>query len=197
MNIFIIGLPRSGRTTIAKEISKKLGYTYVSSTDWIKQTFRLQNPDEHEQSYVEEYQKYVFDRLKVNPDLNVKNIVDTMACQKDNNFIIDGISSPRDFVNLFDYNKDIVVILNRVDNEHYHKDYDGIFISAVKDYCFWLAAAELLEKSHWLEYNFKIKGEPLDIVKPMGAKNSVFLVKNINRVISHLEEQVRNVVKLS
>jgi adenylate kinase family enzyme len=197
MNIFIIGLPKSGRTTIAKEVAQRLGSVYLSSSDWIKGTFRLPNVGEHEQSYAEDYHKYFFDRLKVNPDICIKNVVDTISCQKDNNFIIDGINSPRDFINLFDYNKDVVVILNRTDNESYHRDHDSIFISTIKDYCFWMASAELIDKDRWIEYNFKIKGDPLDSVKTMGTKNSVFLVKNINRVISHLEEQVRTIVNLS
>lgn len=197
MNIFIIGLPKSGRTSVAKEVADKLGFVYLSSSDWIKGVFRGPNADEHEQSYVEEYQKYFFDRLKVNPDMCINTVRDSLSCQKDKSFVIDGISSPRDFVTLFNYNKDAIVILNRTDNESYHKDHDSIFISTVKDYCFWLASADILPKSRWIEYNFKLNADSSDVVKPMGSKNSVYLAKNIKRVKSHLEEQVRNFVKLS
>lgn len=197
MNIYILGLPQSGRTTVAKELAQQLDFTYLSSCDWLKQSFRLPNVNEHEQSYVEEYQKYFFDRVKANPDICVNNIVNTISYQKQNHFIIDGINSPRDFIKLFDCSKDMIVILNRLDNSAYHKDYDGVFISAIKDYCFWLSSTQLINKQQWLEYNFKINSEPSDVVKTMGTKNSVFLIKNISGVISHLEEQVRNNVKLS
>ena len=116
MNIFIIGLPKSCRTTIAQAISNKLGFVYLSSSNWVKQIFRLPNTGEHELSYMEEYNKYFYNLLKTNPNLVIKSIndkiVNGMLCNNKDNFIIDGISSPRDFITLFDYNKDVVVILN-------------------------------------------------------------------------------------
>ncbi len=194
MNIYIIGLPHSGRTTIAKAVANELGFVYISATDWVKNTFREQNSDEHEQSFKAAYLKYFFDRLRNNPNMCVQNILDTMACYPKSNFIIDGICSPKDFSTLFDYNNDLVVILNRIDNEQYHEDHDSIFLSTIKDYCFWLAAAELLDRPRWIEYNFKISGEDVDTVKVMGKKNSVYLVKNINRVITHLISMIKELI---
>ena len=191
MNIYIIGLPNSGRTTVAKAIASNLGYNYISTTDWVKVSFREKNESEHDQSYSEAFQKYFFERLKHKPNMCVDNVLDIMACHPESNFIIDGIMSPKDFITLFNYNTDIVVILNRIDNEQYHYDHDSIFLSTIKDYCFWLASADLLKKSSWIEYNFKINNEDSDTVKIMGNKNSVFLVKHIKRVISHLEEKIK------
>jgi adenylate kinase family enzyme len=197
MNVFIIGLPKSCRTTVSQAIANKLGYVYISASDWVKKTFRQPHIGEHELSYMEEYHKYFFDRLKVNPELCLKNIKDVMICNDNNNFIIDGINSPRDFINLFDYNKDVIVILNRTDNGIYHQDNDNLFMSTIKDYCFWLASTNLLNKSNWIEYNFKINAEDSDYLKVMGTKNSVFLIKHVNRVISHLENSLRSLVELS
>ena len=194
MNIYIIGLPKSCRTTVSKAIANDLGFVYISATDWVKNTFREQGEKEHEQSFKEAYQRYYFDRLRNNPDMCVQNVLDTMACHPNTNFVIDGVVSPRDFSALFDYNKDLVVILNRIDNEQYHEDHDSIFMSTIKDYCFWMAAAELLDRPRWIEYNFKVNGEDVDSVKIMGKKNSVFLVKNVKRVISHLVETAKELI---
>jgi adenylate kinase family enzyme len=194
MNIYIIGLPRSGRTTVAKSVANELGFVYISATDWVRNTFRDQGPTEHEQSFKEAYQRYYFDRLRNNPNMCIQNVLDTMSCYPNNNFVIDGISSPKDFVSLFDYNNDLVVILNRIDNEQYHEDHDSIFLSTIKDYCFWMAAAELLDRPRWIEYNFKVNGNNDDSVKIMGKKNSVFLVKNLTRVISHLVSVAKDLI---
>jgi hypothetical protein len=56
-----------------------------------------------------------------------------------------------------------------------------------------MSAAGVLNKDRWLEYNFKIPGEDSDFVKAMGAQNSVFIVKSINKVISHLIERLEKV----
>jgi hypothetical protein len=106
-------------------------------------------------------------------------------------YIIDGILSPKDFTALFDYREDIVVFLNRTDNLHEYRDHENIGTSVIRDYCFWMSAAGVLIKDRWLEYNFKIPGENSDFVKAMGAQNSVFIVKSIERVISHLTERLQ------
>lgn len=198
MNIYVIGLPKAGRTTVAKAVSSNLGYVYLSASDWILKTFRQPKPDEHEQSYKDEYQKYFFDRLRLNPNICIENIVDTISCHKDSNFVIDGISSPRDFINLFDINRDIVVILNRTDNDAYHQDHDSIFISTIKDYCFWMASAELINKQRWLEFNFKLNSkESTNEIKYMGTKNTVCLAKSINAVINNLQDKLFNMTSIS
>jgi hypothetical protein len=107
------------------------------------------------------------------------------------NFVIDGIISPKDFSALFDYREDTIVFLNRTDNDHEYRDHENIGISVIRDYCFWMSSAGVVNKTKWLEYNFKIPGEDSDFVKAMGAQNSVFIVKSIKKVISHLIERLK------
>ena len=191
MNVYILGLPKSGRTTIAKAIDQKINMVHIDACAWVKSTFREQNTGEHEQHYQEEYEKFFFDRLKLNHNMCVDNVRETMlAYRKEYSFIIEGISLPQDFIKLFNYDKDVVVFLNRTDNESYYRDHDNISISTMKDYCFWMASANLLDKKRWLEYNFKIPGEQDDSIKILGSKNSVFLVKSIDKVINHLYTQL-------
>jgi shikimate kinase len=41
MNIILIGYPRSGKTTIANELSKKLNYTHIDTDKLIEEKFNL------------------------------------------------------------------------------------------------------------------------------------------------------------
>lgn len=191
MKIFIVGLPKSGRTTVAQALAKELECHYVDAATWLAHSFRAQNPGEHHQQYKEEYKAFMVEKLSEYPNLVVDRIDDLIGnCWHPENFIIDGIQSPRDFVSLFDYTKDLVVFLNRTDNEYEYEDYENIGISVMRDYCFWLSSASLLPKERWLEFNFKVPGEESDYIKTLGSKNTVHIVKSLNKVISHLKEVI-------
>lgn len=191
MKIFIIGMPFSGRTTIAKAISDEEKYHYIDASNWIKYTFRDQKEGESDIKYQDEYHSYLTKRMQLNPNFTMSNIVDSIAAVngKYNIFIIDGIASPKDFIHLFNINEDVVVFLNRIDNVKEFKDSDSISISVIRDYCFWMSSVGLLSKDRWLEYNFKMNSEQeLTTVKKLVSKNTVFLVKTFNSVILHLKE---------
>lgn len=192
MKVFIVGLPQSGKTTVAQKITSSLGdnWSCINSIDWVKKTFRNREQNEKLDQYEEEYHYYLISRLRNNPNLIIDNIKETLISLNksslDSNLVIEGIFSPKDFSYLFDYNNDIVVFLNRTDNGSDIKDYEAIGISVMRDYCFWLSSAELLSKKHWLEYNFKMDDNYSDVVKTLGSKNSVYIVKAIDGVIRHL-----------
>lgn len=194
MNIFIIGLPKSGKTTVAKALCQDGRFEYIDSASWLKATYRAPKDNEHEQQYEESYHNYLINRLKIDPSLTSKNIQATMASYPNSfEFVIDGIINPKDFTQLFNYNEDIIVFLNRINNEAVCQDYQNIGASVIKDYCFWMASAGLLEKKRWIEYNFKIPGEENDQVKILGSKNSVYLVKSLDKALSHLKEKLREI----
>lgn len=190
MKVFIIGLPNSGRTTVAKSIAKKEGFQYIDATSWVLSTFRKPHDNEPQQSFQEEYFNYQSTRLKINPNLFTDNVNEIIKSFNDDkvNFIIDGLTSPRDIVNLFNYNEDYMVFLNRTDNDTEYKDQESIGVSVIRDYCYWMSSANLLSKDHWLEFNFKIPGENSDFIKFLGSKNTVMIVKSINKVMSVLHE---------
>lgn len=193
MNIFVIGLPKSGRTTMAKALSEKEGTFYIDASSWIKHTFRDIKDDEPVPTYQDELFNYLSDRLKVNPDVYVDNVdqaIDSVYLHYDDDktFVIDGINSPHDLVKLFNYNTDYIIFVNRTDNDTEYKDHESIGVSVIRDYCYWMSSANLLPKNRWIEYNFKMPGEESEHVKVLGSKNSVFIVKSIKRAISHFKE---------
>jgi adenylate kinase family enzyme len=197
MKIFIIGIPYSGRTTVAKAVLQDEKHQYIDASSWVKNTFRDQEPGEHIQKYLESYHEYLTKRIQANPLFAVNNVLDTIAAYNNTNvFIIDGINNPKDFVHLFDVNKDIVVFLNRTDNSEEFKDSESIAVSVIRDYCYWMSTAGLLSKDRWLEYNFKIPGEGVEVnlIKKMGTKNSVFISRSINNTITHLKKSLKELI---
>lgn len=198
MKIFIIGIPYSGRTTVAKAILQKEKYLYIDASSWIKNTFRDQEDGEHIQKYLESYHEYLTKRIQANSLFAINNVLDTIkAYQNETSIsIIDGINNPKDFVHLFDVNEDIVIFLNRTDNTEEFKDSESIAVSVIRDYCYWMATAGLLSKNRWLEYNFKIPGEGTEValIKKMGTKNSVFLTRSINNTITHLKKSLKELI---
>ena len=193
MKVFILGFPKSGKTTIAKHISSLDEFVYIDASSWIKLTFRNKFQDEKDESYHEQYHHFLAARTKAAPLFCVNNVLDIIKTTGKHKFIIDGIFSPKDLVHLFDVNEDIIVFLNRTDNDESFKDSDNIAVSVMRDYCYWLSSAGLLEKKRWIEYNFKIPGEKSDIIKELGSKNTVFIAKSIDKVMSHLKELIKKV----
>jgi hypothetical protein len=195
MKIFIVGLPQSGRTTVARAIEKQFGARYIDAMSWVKSTFRQRKDGEHLQRYEDEYDHFLSIRRVVNPWIITSHVYEMLKShESDKNFVIDGIASPRDFAELFDYRQDVVVFLNRTDGLAEYKDHENVGVSVIRDFCLWMSSAGLLAKNRWLEYNFKIPGEESDVIKTLGAKNSVFIVRSIGKAISHLIESLKECV---
>src|SRR5271155_5522130 len=95
---------------------------------------------------------------------------------------------------MFEYRQVVVIFLNRTDIEAEFKDHENIGISVMRDYCFWMASAGLLLKHRWLEFNFKIPGVEGDFVKELGSKNSVFIVRGIDRVLALIKEKLSHII---
>lgn len=188
MKVFIIGLPTAGRTAVAKALAEQEGNYYISAFDWFKGTFRSQHKTESVDDYNHSFMEYMIERLKIEPLLFSNNIKEVIkASPNHNKFIIDGLINPKNFVDIFDYNKDMIVILNRIDNDYDTHDYDNMSINVIRDYCFWLSSAGFIDKERWLEYNFKITKEDSGFIKKLGSKNTVYLVKSLDKAIEHLK----------
>jgi hypothetical protein len=193
MKVFILGRPQSGRSSVANALCQNTKYCYVDGSDWVKRTFRSKREGEHPEHYHDAYHEYVANKLQKDNNLCLRNIEETILNNISDNYIIDGIIVPRDFIYLFNPAQDFVVFLNRNDDEDLPtKDYEKIGVSVMRDYCFWLSAASLLEKNKWYEYNFKMKGGDPERFKVMGSKNSVFIVGSLDKVTEHLKNALLN-----
>ena len=197
MKIFIIGMPESGRTTVAKALCEQDYFVYVDASSWLKDSFRPQREEEHPEHYHDAYHQWYLNLYKENNNLIIDHVNSSIAAYgyDDNKttWVIDGINNPHDFPVLFDHNQDFVVFLNRTDNQEVKiKDYETIGASVIRDYCFWLSAGGMLPRERWFEYNFKVTGGVVEKFKAMGSKNSVFIVGSIDKVVTHLKTVIQD-----
>lgn len=198
MNIFLIGLPHSGSSVVSQSLTQDGSRYLVDTAPWIRDAFRKRREGELIQQYQDEYLAYLTKRLNINPNYVSERVTDIMTRNDDKvSFVIEGLLNPKDFVQLFDYRDDVVVFLNRTDNDIDPGDQENIAISCMRDYCFYMAAHNFLPRTRWLEYNFKMAGEDSDFVKALGSKNSVFIVKSLSRVVSHLHETLKALEEVS
>lgn len=196
MKTFIIGLPQSGRSRIAKALAEDSRLHYISATDWLASTFRPPRPEEKKEDFEQAYHDYYIGRLKEDQDIVTTNLYEAMSASGADHFIIDGISNPSDFTYIFNPEFDAVVFLNRTDAESAAKDYEGVSVNVMRDYSLYLSLLGLLPRERWLEYNYKIPGEESDFVKQTGKHNSVFIIKSINKVIEHLRGELCKLLTL-
>ncbi len=188
MKVFILGLSQCGKTTVAKALAESPDAFSISASAWLKGNFRDRNAAEDQEVYEKERNDFLSGALKRNADLITDSIEMTMSMHSDFNpnikkFIIDGLTSPRDFMKLFDYNNDVAIFLNRVDNPSEVSDHDGIGQNVIRDYCLWLSTMGLLPKERWTEYNYRLPGEESEFVKELSSRNLVTITKNINKAI--------------
>lgn len=190
MKIFLLGLSKSGRTTVANTLSETEGNYYVSAMDWLRSTFRAKNRGEDHLDYERSLNEYLSERLKINPFLVADNIESVIKSCPNKNYIIDGVIHPQDFVKLFNCNEDLLVVLNRLDNDTDSTDQDNIALNTIRDYCYWLSSMNLLAKERWVEYNFRMTAEGGGTIKKMGSRNLVYIVKSIKDVGPHLKDLI-------
>ena len=76
MKVFILGLAKSGRTTLAKSLADTSSIRYISAVDWVMATFRDRKDNEDLQDYEKAELDYISGRLTINPELFVDNIKD-------------------------------------------------------------------------------------------------------------------------
>lgn len=190
MKVFILGVPGSCRTTIAKSLSGIENFFYIDALAPAKRLFSDKFPKGSIRN--DDYHNLIVDTLKVNR-FYIDMVSGVSAAYPNENPIIDGIFSPKDFSYLFDGTKDIVVFLNRLDNSLELRDYENISLSVCRDYCFWLASTNILSRDRWLEFNFRLK-DGNDRIRTLGSKNTVYVVGNINVLIEHINIKIKELV---
>lgn len=184
MKVFIIGFKNSGRTTIAKELASYMNFSYVDAC--VTSMFRPILPNESQENYSQFIDEATANILKLD-----KNVVLTLLKNK-NNIIVDGIQSPIDIINCFDYNQDYIVFCNRTDYEPEFLDKAKIGIALIKDYCYWLSSLNLISAERWIECNYKLPGPENVEVKKLNNKNSIYITKNMVNTIELLKKIIKD-----
>ncbi len=190
MNVFIIGLPQSGKSFIAQSICNDNNkFQHIDVGSWIKDSFRTKLQSETDRAYQDAFYNYISIRLKLTPDLFYSYIKGSIL-DFSKNYIIEGVNSPHLITQLFDYNKDFIIFLNKIDNDSEFPESENIGVSNIRDYCYWLSSLNLIDKEKWLEFNYKLSDQDLGFSKYLGCKNTVVITKSIEKISSILKEKL-------
>jgi hypothetical protein len=122
------------------------------------------------------------------PQAGKTTVATTLAGKVD---VVDGLFSPRDFVNWFDPAVDTVIFLNRTNLAEQADTHHALGISVMRDYCLWLGTMGILDRDRWLEFNFALPGNIQDpFVKVLQHKNTVIIARSLNKVIELIKERL-------
>ena len=141
MKIFVIGNSGVGKTPLSKEIENRYGFKYISASRKIKtlipsKILTLKKIDR--KKYTNEITAFSLSLLRKDPFIIINDL------RMEDNVVIDGIRNPRDFINLFNPNKDKVVFVSKEKTEIKSTIFEkGIIV--IKEYIKWLEENNLLE----------------------------------------------------
>ncbi len=142
--LFIIGASGSGKTTLTNLFYYR---DKISASGWIESKF----PEEYKNRLNDKSRKDItkksLDSLKEDPNICINYIRNHNLNYND--FIIDGIRNPRDFISLFDCNKDTVIFLRRLATPAANSFETGIYV--IENYINWLISNNLLSEKSFIK----------------------------------------------
>lgn len=114
MNIFILGVSQTGKSTTSKYLSEKYNLTHIQASIMVRNTFKFKESDfKTKQEFIEAITKYSIELNRVSPNPVSDYIIDNYILD---NVIIEGIRNPNNFHKLFNIKEDIVIYLDYLNN---------------------------------------------------------------------------------
>lgn len=144
MKIFVLGISRSGKTTLAKGIAEELKLPHISSSGWVRTHFAegapISDMTAYSQEQLEKNPSACLDYLQANYDLSI-------PC------VIEGIRNPFDFIHLFDPREDLVILLDYVKNLTEATLFES-GLEVIDRYVKWLEINQLIRSNRRLKLTF-------------------------------------------
>ena len=153
MNIFVLGLTKTGKTTIAGRVAKKLSYELVSGSTWVKSRYVpppgvvVGSPD-----YLRDITNYSCSQLASNPNVCV-DYIHAHHCVEEGFLVIEGLRNPRDFTLLFRPDEDLLILLNYPNNPIVPSDFERHGVRVIRDTVEWMTSTGILDPSRVLKIN--------------------------------------------
>lgn len=153
MKIFIIGISKTGKSTLSKYLSEKYNIEHIQASKSIRNTFKYKEEDYNsQQEFIEAITEYSIKLNQKEPYFISNYIINNYNLKKD--VLIEGIRNPNNFFSLFDITKDKVIILDYLNNKIEKTNFEqGIDI--IKEYLKWNVELDIISKNRIqiLEYN--------------------------------------------
>lgn len=115
-NVFVVGKSKTGKTTFSKKLAELLGMNHLQGSEWVKEKAKEENILFSEENYREEITNFALKNLRENQNICV-NFIKNKYNIENKGFLIEGLRSPYDFMNLVDFNKDYVFFLTLPDRD--------------------------------------------------------------------------------
>lgn len=153
MKIFIIGISKTGKSTLSTYLSNKYNLEHIQSSLSIRNSFKYKESDfNNKQEFINAITEYSIELNKKVPNFISTYIKKNYDLTK--NVIIEGIRNPNNFFDLFDINKDKVIFLDYLNNEVKQTKFeDGIDV--IKHYLNWNLELNIIPQNRiqYLIYN--------------------------------------------
>lgn len=153
MKIFIIGISKTGKSTLSTYLSNKYNLEHIQSSLSIRNSFEYKESDfNNKQEFIEAITQYSIELNQKVPNFISTYIKNNYDLTK--NVIIEGIRNPNNFFDLFNINEDKVIFLDYLNNEVKQTKFeDGIDV--IKNYLNWNLELNIIPQNRiqYLIYN--------------------------------------------
>jgi hypothetical protein len=113
-NIFLVGGTGVGKSTLAKKLAAQRGLIHVQASEWFRKNFNGAGIT-GKQAFTDAITAFSRQALARDPDLNVRYLHQAYHLEAGGH-VIEGCRNPRDFEQLFDPQRDTVVIIHYPQN---------------------------------------------------------------------------------
>lgn len=153
MSIFVLGMTKTGKTTLAYQLPKYTGYARAGGSAWVKARYapppgvEMGSPE-----YLQGITAYSCEALRANPNA----CVDYIRAHHDVDegyLIIEGLRNPRDFTLLFRPERDRVILLNYPENPIVPTDFERHGVRAIRDTLEWMVTTGMMDPARILKIN--------------------------------------------
>lgn len=135
MKIFIIGISKTGKSTLSTYLSNKYNLEHIKSSLSIRNSFEYKESDfNNKQDFINAITEYSIELNQKVPNFISTYIKNNYDLTK--NVIIEGIRNPNNFFDLFNINEDKVIFLDYLNNEVKQTKFEN-GIDVIKHYLNW------------------------------------------------------------
>jgi hypothetical protein len=184
-NLFIIGLSQTGKTTMAREAAKTLGFCVVSASEWVKERYVPTDAEKADRElYIERISAFSQTQLSIDPDACVSFIRRKYALEQ-GGYVVEGLRNPRDFMMLFRPSVDFVFVLRFDDNCVRPSNFEREGLRSIVDCLGWMRDNGLVSPWRIDEYRLDAYHESLldPSVSTCGART---VERGVDRVIDRM-----------
>ena len=153
MNIFVLGYTHTGKSSLCDLLVEKTAFNYVKGSKWVRSIF---SEDINNLTFLENITAFSIKKLAENQDVCIDFV--RQELKQDN--IIDGFRNVNDFMKLFNYKTDKVILLKLKNNSVAPTKFD-LGVDVIESSLNWFINVGLYDRSKFkiLKFDYLRKRE--------------------------------------